>query len=302
MNRWISNELLAALNSEGTTAHRLFTSPSAWVERLGDDVLVSYKTDAARDAVCAGVKEWAERSGFALSRLFTRFLPRQNAERISPVLAEGDASLPLEAVVTERGVRYGIDFGAGYSAGLFIDQRANRSYVRARAPKRLLNTFSYTCSFSVTAALTGAQTVSVDLSKKSLDRGRANFAHNGLSTDGHRFIADDVLDVLPRFERRGEKFDIIILDPPTFSRGNKGRRWQVEEQVGTLLHAALELAAPGASVLISTNCTKLDRTALERTARLGLKMVRKGGDFHYEPSLPDFPAGEGARTLWLHLK
>ncbi len=302
MNRWISNELLAAFDSEGTTAHRLFTSPSAWVERLGDDVLISHKTDAARDALCAGVQEWAQRANFAISRVFTRFLPRQNAERVSPVLAWGAPSLPLEMVVTERGVRYGIDFGAGYSAGLFIDQRANRAYVRARAPKRLLNTFSYTCSFSLVAALGGAQTVSVDLSKKSLDRGRANFALNGLSTDGHRFIADDVLDVLPRLVRRGDQFDAIILDPPTFSRGNKGRRWQVEEQIGTLLHAALELAAPGASVLISTNCTKLDRTALERTARFALKMVRRGGEFHYEAALPDFPAGEGARTLWLHLK
>ena len=302
MNRWIPPELFAAFEAEQTSAHRLFTSHNVWVERLGEDVLISFKTDAARDAALSGIREWEARTGFRSGRVFARFLPRQNAERIAPVLLEGDPAAALQTVVTERGVRYGIDFGAGYSAGLFIDQRANRAFVRQRAPRRLLNTFAYTCSFSVVAALAGAQTVSVDLSKKSLDRGRENFALNGLALEGHRFLADDVLDVLPRLERRGEKFDAIILDPPTFSRGNRGRRWQVEEQIEQLLQAALELAAPGAAILLSTNCTKLDRRALERTARFVLKTARCGGDFHHEPPLPDLPPGEGAQTLWLHLR
>jgi len=302
MNRWISPELFAAFEAGQTTAHRLFTSPNVWVERLGRDVLISFKTDAARDAALSGLREWEARTGFSSERVFSRFLPRQNAERVAPVLMEGDPDASLHTVVTEKGVRYGIDFGAGYSAGLFIDQRANRAFVRQRAPKRLLNTFAYTCSFSVVAALAGAQTVSVDLSKKSLDRGRENFALNGLALEGHHFLADDVLDVLPRLERRGEKFNLIILDPPTFSRGNRGRRWQVEEQIEDLLSAALELAETGASILISTNCTKLDRRTLERTARFALKTARRGGDFHSEPPLPDFPPEEGAQTLWLHLR
>ncbi|MEI6561516.1 MAG: class I SAM-dependent methyltransferase [Verrucomicrobiota bacterium] len=302
MNRWISPELFAAFEAEATTAHRLFTSYNVWVERLGPDVLISFKTDAARDAALAGLREWEARVGFQSVRIFSRFLPKQNAERVAPVLLEGDAAASLCTVVTERGVRYGIDFGAGYSAGLFLDQRANRAFVRQRAPKRLLNTFAYTCSFSVVAALAGAQTASLDLSKKSLDRGRENFALNGLPLEGHRFLADDVLDVLPRLERRGEKFDAIILDPPTFSRGNRGRRWQVEEQIEDLLRAALELASPGAAILVSTNCTKLDRRALEQAARFALKTARRGGDFHSEPPLPDFPSGEGAQTLWLHLR
>lgn len=302
MNRWISSDLFATFEEEQTSAHRLFTSPQAWVERLGLDVLISFKTDPARDASLDGLREWEQQTGFQSRRIFSRFLPRQNAERIAPVLLAGEAGESLHSVATERGVRYGIDFGAGYSSGLFIDQRANRAYVRQRAPKRVLNTFAYTCSFSVVAALAGAQTLSIDLSKKSLDRGRENFQLNGLSVEGHRFLSDDVLDVLPRLERRGEKFDLLILDPPTFSLGNRGRRWQVEEQIEDLLRAALEIASPGASLLISTNCTKLNRNALERTARFVLKMARRGGEFSHEPSLPDFPSGEGAQTLWLHVK
>ena len=103
---------------------------------------------------------------------------------------------------------YGIDFGAGYSVGLFIDQRENRRFVRDVTPRTLLNCFAYTCSFSVVAASVGAKTVSIDLSKKSLERGRENFALNALRTDDHRFVTDDVMEVLPRLARRGEKFDV----------------------------------------------------------------------------------------------
>jgi 23S rRNA (cytosine1962-C5)-methyltransferase len=301
-NSWISSGLYEAFQAEGTSAHRLFSSPTAWVERLGRDVLISFKTDAARDEAFAGLRDWESRTGFRSDRVFSRFLPRQNAERVAPVLMAGDPAASLESVVSERGVFYGIDFGAGYSAGLFIDQRANRSRLRRLSPKQMLNTFAYTCSFSVVAAMAGARTLSLDLSKKSLDRGRRNFELNNLPLDGHRFLADDVLEVLPRLERRGEKYDLIILDPPTFSLGHKGRRWRVEEQIEDLLRAALEIATPQASLLVSTNCTRLDRATLERTVRFMLKTARRGGEISFEPALPDFPDGEGAQTLWVQLR
>lgn len=302
MHRWISPDLFAAFNAQDTTAHRLYTGEDGWVERLGGDIHLSYRTDAFRDTMCEEVHDWADEVGFSIDRIFARFLPRQNAERISPVLLEGDEEADVNTVVTEGGVRYGLDFSAGYSTGLFLDQRANRSLLRQLEPKRVLNTFAYTCSFSVVAALAGAETLSVDLSRKSLDRGRTNFELNGLSTDGHRFIADDVLDFLPRLERRGEKFDAIILDPPTFSRGNRGRRWQIERDFEDLLLQALELAAPGASILLSTNCTRLSGKHLEAIARFALRTHRLGGDLHREPRLPDFPATEGAETLWIRLR
>jgi 23S rRNA (cytosine1962-C5)-methyltransferase len=197
---------------------------------------------------------------------------------------------------------YGIDFSAGYSVGLFIDQRENRRLVRDLAPATLLNCFAYTCSFSVAAATVGAQTVSVDLSRKSLARGRENFALNSVSTTDHRFIADDVMAVLPRLSRKGEKFDVIILDPPTFSRSHKGRTFQVENDFETLLLAALEVAARDARILLSTNCSTLGDRALEVMGRFCLKASRRAGNFHREPPLPDFPPGAGAATLWLTLR
>ena len=243
-----------------------------------------------------------EKNALPLRRVFGKFIPRQNAERVAPTLLHGDPALPLTTTVEENGLRFRLDFAAGYSAGLFIDQRANREAVRRAGGRRLLNTFAYTCSFSVAAAAAGATTVSVDLSKKSLDRGREHFALNDLDPAVHQFIADDVLDVLPRLARRGEKFDTIILDPPTFSRGNQGRRFQIEDDLESLLVAALEVATPRARILLSSNCARLDPSALERLARYALKLARRTGTFQREPSLPDIPGDCAARTLWLLLR
>ncbi len=202
----------------------------------------------------------------------------------------------------ERHLKFGIDFGAGYSVGLFVDQRENRSYVRKIAPKRLLNCFAYTCSFSVAAASVGAKTVNVDLSKKSLARGRENFSLNSLLTNDHQFIADDAVAVLPRLARKGEKFDAIILDPPTFSRSRRGKAFHVEHDFEKLLLLALELAERDGCILLSTNCSALLEHALEVMARYCLKATRRAGKFHRPSPLPDFPPNMGASSIWLTLR
>ncbi len=304
MNRgWITPAQAVAFHGAGTDAHRIFSDSEGWIERLAEDALISHKSDAALDAMRDGLAEWAAANGWQPRRIFGKLLPRQNEDRDAPVLLGGDATQPLTGVVRENGVRYGLDFAAGYSAGLFLDQRMNRAFVRNAAPKRMLNTFAYTCSFSVVAALAGAETVSIDLSKKSLDRGRANFALNEIDPNAnHKFIADDVLEVLPRLARRGEKFDAIVLDPPTFSRGNKGRRWQVGQHLEELVIAAMELATQRARILVSTNCTTIQFADLERVARFALKFHRRAGDLSREAQPPDFPPGHGARTLWISLR
>jgi 23S rRNA (cytosine1962-C5)-methyltransferase len=302
MRDWIDFGLVRDFAAEETAAYRLCTKPDCWVERYGPDALVSYKTEAAREQILPELEEWALLVNQQFERIFGRYLPKQNAERNPPLLLSGDARAPLQGTVLERGVCYGLDFGTGYSAGLFLDQRENRQLVRRIAPRRMLNCFAYTCSFSVVAGLTGAETLSIDLSKKSLNRGRDNFVLNRLATDRHRFIADDVLSVLPRLARKGELFDAIILDPPTFSRSHAGRSWQVERDFEKLLRAALEVAARDARILLSTNCTRLNERALEIMGRFCLKATRRAGSFQSTAPLPDFPPGVAARSVWMILR
>jgi 23S rRNA (cytosine1962-C5)-methyltransferase len=299
---WIDARLFRDFQAEGTDAHRLCTMEDGWVERFGHDILISFKRVLVRERLIQELKEWSNGVLFNFARIFARFVPRRNEQREPPRLICGDPAENLQTIATERHLKFAIDFGAGFSVGLFPDQRENRSYVRRIAPKRLLNCFAYTCSFSVSAAYAGAATLNVDLSKKSLARGRESFALNNLSTMGHRFIADDVMTVLPRLARKGEKFDVIILDPPTFSRSTGGKTFHVENDFERLLVDSLELTERNGHVLISTNCSTLREHALEVMARYGLKTARRAGTFHRSPPLPDFPPGTGASSIWLTLR
>ncbi len=299
---WIATPVWRALEAAGTDAHRLASGPGMWLERFGGDLLLSYQSEPAREALLAELDSSCAAYGFSPRRLFGKYLPQHAAERGAPMLLRGDQALPLETEAREAGVRYGLDFAVGYSAGLFIDQRANRARVREARPRRVLNTFAYTCSFSVVAALAGAETLSVDLSRRSLTRGEENFQRNGLDPQkGHRFIADDVLAVLPRLGRRGETFDLIVLDPPTFSRNQSGEPFQVQRDFDRLVTLALEVAAPRAKVLLSVNHSEMRVADLERSARAALKLRSQSGRFTTPAPLPDFPAGQGARTLWLEI-
>ena len=299
---WIDSDLLRQFEAEGTNAHRLCTINDGRAECFGADALISFRTDAARDQLISDLQSWSESVCLKIGRVFGRFLPRKNEERETPKLLSGSPNESLQAVVSENHLKFGIDFGAGYSVGLFVDPRENRRFVRQTKPKRVLNCFAYTCSFSVAAASAGAKTVNVDLSKKSLERGRQNFALNSFSTDDHQFIADDVRPVSRRLTRRGEKFDMIILDPPTFSRTKGGTAFHVEKDFEDLIVAALEVADHGARILLSTNCETLNEQALERMARYSLKLSRRAGTVHRQPPPADFPSGSAARSIWLSLR
>jgi 23S rRNA (cytosine1962-C5)-methyltransferase len=151
----------------------------------------------------------------------------------------GGAAAPEHFTIRENGVRYELGFGEGYSVGLFLDQRDNRrrlwvSHVAAgfelspEPGRELLNVFAYTCGFSVCAALAGARTTSVDLSKRYLDWGKRNFQLNGLDPAAHDFIYGDAFDWLARLQKKGRTFDMIALDPPTFSRSKEQGTFQIE--------------------------------------------------------------------------
>ena len=301
-SEWIDVSLLKKLEAEGTDTHRLCTTDLAWVERFGRELLISYKREAERERLTVELYFWQKSLDFDFLRIYGRFLPKKNEEREKPKLFFGDEQANPHTTATEHSLKYAIDFDAGYSVGFFIDQRENRRYLRQLAPARVLNTFAYTCSFSVAAASAGAETVNIDLSKKSLARGRENFALNGLPTASHKFIADDVFDVLPRLARRGEKFDVVILDPPTFSRSHRGRTFHAQSDYEELLNLALPLVERNGRILISTNCSTLREKGLEVMARYCVKVARKAAQIHRSPPLPDFPRGTGASTIWLALR
>jgi 23S rRNA (cytosine1962-C5)-methyltransferase len=176
---WITPATFAAIAAQGTDAHRLASGEGAWLERFGPDLLLSYQTEPERDAVMAELDARCAAFNYTPRRVFGKYLPTQAAERVAPELLRGEKKGPMETEVTEAGVRYGLDFAGGYSAGLFIDQRENRARLRAWKPKRVLNTFAYTCSFSVAPRWSARKRSAWIFSRRSLTRGEGTSRATG---------------------------------------------------------------------------------------------------------------------------
>jgi 23S rRNA (cytosine1962-C5)-methyltransferase len=291
--RWLEERVGADLLSGGTDCFRIAEGTGLWFERFGPAGLVS----SAADRLPEGFVDEALAHPLAggLGVLYHRVLVRGPGSGNAPVPVWGDPG-DGHAEVREEGLAFRVDFSSGCSCGLFLDQRGNRRMLRSPAPRHVLNCFAFTCSFSVAAAAGGARTTNVDIAKHALARGRENFDANNLPTSGHRFLVDDVSGLLPRFARRGERFDAIILDPPTFSRGKGGRVFRAEDSLGSLLGLAATCAAPGARILLSTNASRLTTGSLRATA---LDVCPRATRIEPGPALPDI--SHGARSVWIHL-
>lgn len=128
-------------------------------------------------------------------------------------------------VVEEDGLRFRVDLGAYLDTGLFLDHREMRRIVAADVERRqsptVANLFAYTGAFSVWAARAGATTTTVDLSNTYLEWAQQNFRLNALEPAAHQFVRSDVMRWLPQELERGGRYDVIVLDPPTFSRSKK---------------------------------------------------------------------------------
>ena len=199
--------------------------------------------------------------------------------------------------VQESGLEFEIDFRAGYSPGLFLDQRINRSKLRGLARGRMvLNTFSYTCAFGVAAAIGGAATVNLDLSRNYLGWGKRNYELNQIDLREHEFLYGDVFDWLGRFKRRGRKFDLIILDPPTFSRDRRSRVFRVQDDFGGLADRAAACLNRNGLLLCSTNFRGMTFGEFLRILRTG---INRPFEAVAGSMPPDFTGDQYLKTVWL---
>jgi 23S rRNA (cytosine1962-C5)-methyltransferase len=198
-----------------------------------------------------------------------------------------------EAEVVEHGVRYAVRPTAGLSVGLFLDMREVRAWLLSVAHQRsVLNLFAHTCSFGVCASLGGASRVlNLDLSKSYLEWGKTNYRLNSLSVTDRDFVYGDAFDWLARFARRAERFDLVIVDPPSFSSSP----FSVRRDYPRLLAAAARAAAPAGMLLAATNHAGTSDEEFEAWLRGGLKMASRIGQLAYawhEPAA-DFPVPTG---------
>jgi 23S rRNA (cytosine1962-C5)-methyltransferase len=196
-------------------------------------------------------------------------------------------------VVAELGVRYEIRPSTGLSVGLFLDMREVRAWLREVTRGRsVLNLFAYTCSMGVCASLGGARrVVNLDLSRPYLEWGKRNYALNAIDVYPRDFIYGDAFDWLRRFARRSEHFDLVVVDPPSFS----STPFSITRDYARLVEAAARVVSQGGTLLAATNHAPTTDERFEAWLYAGLDAATRQGEIvrrWHEPE-PDFPLAPG---------
>ncbi len=255
---------------EGGDALRVFHGPGEGMDATGSLAIDRFGSHY-------WITKWAggARADSRLDSAIEKFL-REKGANSAVILERPEKGVPEQPrvlfgnvppdrfAVSEGPTRFWIQLQDSRHPGLFLDHLPLRQWLNQRARNlRVLNTFAYTGSLSVAAAFGGAaQVTTLDLSNPTVRWAEENFKLNGLPVEGARFIAGDVFEWLPRLKRQGEKYDCVILDPPSFSRGQK-KNFSTAKDLVFLHELALDLLNEGGYLVTSINSATLSATRFE---------------------------------------
>jgi 23S rRNA (cytosine1962-C5)-methyltransferase len=189
----------------------------------------------------------------------------------SPVLEKDSMEILIagasQTVVEENGIQFHVDLNDHLNQGLFLDMRKNRRLVASFSKdKDVLNCFAYTCSFGAHCRHAGAlRVVNVDISSKFLKKGEENYKLNHLKTGRSEFMREHAIRYIEKAAKRNNLFDVIILDPPSFSR-YEGKVFSVKKDMPALLAKAMLALKEHGVLFVSTNLSTVTRAQLETWA------------------------------------
>jgi 23S rRNA (guanine2445-N2)-methyltransferase / 23S rRNA (guanine2069-N7)-methyltransferase len=192
--------------------------------------------------------------------------------------------------VMEGGLKFRVNFDDYLDTGLFLDHRMTRARLReAASGKRFLNLFAYTATATVYAAAGGAaSSTTVDMSRTYLDWAQRNLAINGITSRQHALVQADCREWLQESAERNERYDLIFLDPPTFSNSKRMEGvLDVERDHGSLIDGCAKLLAPGGLLVFSTNAQrfKLDEGLATRYDIRDISAATLPRDFERNPRI-----------------
>lgn len=225
---------------------------------------------------------------------YSKESPKENSSQgANEISAPQNAHSQIAGNVFENGSIFFVNLSDYIDTGLFLDMRKMRALVKSRSQgKRVLNLFCYTSAFSVAAAAGGAVAIeSVDLSNTYLEWSKKNFSLNGISGKCEfKFFRSDVFEFLEESVRAEKRFDIIILDPPTFSNSKKTRAdLDLNRDWSALANLCTKLLDEEGALYFSTNSRRLsfDKNLLEENEHLEIaEITQESIDADFEQKKP----------------
>jgi len=196
-----------------------------------------------------------------------------------------------ETVAAENGLKFNVNLIDSLNTGLFLDMRGARALIRSTSKsKKVLNLFSYTCSVGLYSKSAPAlSAVNTDISRKSLDRGRLNYELNNIPYEDKEFALSDSMDYMKVAAKKKNYFDVIMIDPPTFSRSGR-KTFSVKNEMPALLNAAFAVLNRGGTIFLSSNYSGFEYAGLERLAIDAAKRIsRSVTSLRRLRPEPDFP-------------
>ena len=197
--------------------------PGITIDKFSDVLVIeslALGTDRMKDKILDLCKKVLAEDGVVIRGIYERSDAKvrelEGLERTKGFIGD---SFDTKVLIEENGVKYYVDVENGQKTGFFLDQKFNRQAIRGLCKgKKVLDCFTHTGSFALNAAAAGATSVlGVDASDLGCDQARENAALNGLEGVAS-FQCADVFELLPELEKKGEKFDVVILDPPAFTK------------------------------------------------------------------------------------
>ena len=190
--------------------------------------------------------------------------------------------LPSNWTVNYRDLTFNVKQMGFKHTGIFPEQAANWDYMinkisNAKRPVKVLNLFGYTGCASVACLSVGASVTHVDSSKGMIEVCKENVISSGLKDKPIRYLVDDVVKFVKREIRRGNKYDAIVMDPPSYGRGANGEVWDIEKDLSNLVNLCLEiLSDKPLFFIINSYTTGLSKTSLENLLLTTINKKYKG--------------------------
>ena len=204
---------------------------------------------------------------------------------------ENKKDCPKNWVVSYRDLKFNIKQMGFKHTGLFPEQAYNWNYLREKIsssnrPIKVLNLFAYTGGATVACMKAGAHVTHVDSSRGMVDWAKENVKINNLDETKVRYIVDDVIKFVSREIRRGNKYDVIIMDPPAFGRGANGEVWDIEKDLFHLLTLCKEVLSETPLLVLVNSYSGLSPSLIENLLSLTINKNNLGTITSDEIGLP----------------